>query len=511
MHKHRFGTKWPSAALPGAFAFAVFTALGWLFPYVMDDWNWGSRPLAQAWQTRLQFNALNGRYLGNLFGVLLGQERLLRALAVGLTMAFFVWFVPRLAGVRSAVGSMFVLLLLLGMPSLKFREAVSYSSGFANYTLPLLLILPIVWRCVRLLTPAEGRAANQAPNTTPWHAVLLAPMAFAATLFVEHYTLYLCVLLLCANLYVWLLHRRFDWSLALTALASLAGGLLMFSHPSYRVAFSSAPAYQAAQMHGLREFALSVCNGWFNPDWGIAASLLMREPLLSLALVALLLALLHKERPKHAKLCAFAAILFAAWQFSMLLLPQELTALGTPFQAAYYYTQGLLCVLFFASMAWALLQTKALRVQALLLLGSILTLSLPLLVVRPFGQRNFMLAYLLWIALLLLLGNHLCTALPFRLKNPLQNIAKHLSCAACVCLAASLLVVFSFAHIAENRRSREIAQQAARPVVQITPPAPWERRYTMPWHPEGPGWVWQENFNAFHNLPPGTVVAARTQ
>lgn len=184
----------------------------------------------------------NGRWLGNLLGVLLAKSwgtpwAVLRVayFAGGLLLlawAGAAWLCPR----RRREGTF----LLLALLALSFRgiwqEVYSWGAAYVNYVTPMALAL-----LLPLLIRGDGRWGTGSRRT------LLALVSCAACLFLETVTIFL---LLCALVVLgtslWTRRGRGE-ALALL-LGTTLGAMLMFS----------APGYGAVNSDGLRELGLSL-------------------------------------------------------------------------------------------------------------------------------------------------------------------------------------------------------------------------------------------------------------
>ena len=118
---------------------------GTVFYSPLDDWQW-SMDTGIWW---LETGVLNGRYMGNLFAVVMTRLPWLKTLSMALCMFALPYFMARLAarGRRERVLPLFVACNagILLMPSVMWRETYFWVSGFGNFVVPttgaLLLLL----------------------------------------------------------------------------------------------------------------------------------------------------------------------------------------------------------------------------------------------------------------------------------------------------------------------------------------------------------------------------------
>ena len=222
--------------LPAALALAGLALLGLLFVPECDDCYfvyWSFDSLGDWLLTRPVEDGLvvgvpeNGRWLGNLLGVLQGKlyfvplvGPVLRGLLMGGALWALVCLLARRAR-RGPVGrgealSMALALVLLA-PRGIWQEGFSWGAGLVNYLLPMVLLLLLLELFARRKPPSAAAAGA---------------LAFLACLFMETTTILLAV---CGPLCA-LLFRRSDRRRAAAALwlGSWLGALAMFAAPGYR-------------------------------------------------------------------------------------------------------------------------------------------------------------------------------------------------------------------------------------------------------------------------------------
>ena len=215
--------------LPAALALIGLALLGLLFVPECDDcyfvyWSFDS---LRDWLLTRPSTAGDGRYLGNLLGVLQGKlyfipvvGPILRGLLMGGALWALVYLLARRAR-RGPVGrgeafSMALALVLLA-PRGIWQEALSWGAGLVNYLLPMVILLVLL----------ELFARRRPPS-----ALLAGALAFCGCLFMETATILLAAAGACAGL----LFRRSDRRRAALGLwlGSWLGALVMFTASGYR-------------------------------------------------------------------------------------------------------------------------------------------------------------------------------------------------------------------------------------------------------------------------------------
>ena len=186
-----------AACLAAALIFCLF--LAWAVPYSpIDDMQWGlDEPGLRWWLT----GALNGRYVGNFFAVILSRSQLVKTLVMGLGL-FALPLLTALLAARGEGGRFLPAFLLGGLgllliPPALWQEVGGWVSGFGNYGVPSALFL--AW--LLLLRHGAGRRGR----TGLWGAAL-----FLVTLALGLFTENLTVLMLAAGVLAagWGLRQR---------------------------------------------------------------------------------------------------------------------------------------------------------------------------------------------------------------------------------------------------------------------------------------------------------------
>ena len=199
------------AVLAGALLVHLY--LAWtVFYSPLDDWQW-SMDVGLWWLTT---GVLNGRYMGNLFAVIMSRSPLLKTLIMGFTAFILPYLMARLAarGRRERILPLFVACDagILLMPSVMWRETYFWVSGFGNFVIPTASFLALLLLLRRL-------------DRTRSHLGLWSVPLFFLMLFLGLFLENLTVLFAGACLLMVLLSLR-DRPFLLPTLAMLAGSLL---------------------------------------------------------------------------------------------------------------------------------------------------------------------------------------------------------------------------------------------------------------------------------------------
>ena len=175
-----------------AVIFVALLVLCSLFPYSGDDWAWGSSIGLE----RLSnwFDNYSGRYAGNLIVLALTRSNVLKTVTMATCLTGIVSLLNKITGnQKNAVYLISSVMLLMPVPML--RQAVVWTSGFANYTTSIFLML--IYICY-----VRGIYEDELPKYPIWHAVPMLLLGFVGSMIVEHITIYSLVLGLYVILFV---------------------------------------------------------------------------------------------------------------------------------------------------------------------------------------------------------------------------------------------------------------------------------------------------------------------
>ena len=121
------------------FMMLIMIVLCYLFPYSGDDFAWGTKIGLE--RLNIWFDNYNGRYSGNLLILLLTRSKLLRIAIESVTIFLIIRYMNLLSTKDKKDNKLLIVLMLLLIPVTIFRPTIAWASGFANYLIPILLIL----------------------------------------------------------------------------------------------------------------------------------------------------------------------------------------------------------------------------------------------------------------------------------------------------------------------------------------------------------------------------------
>ena len=456
--------------------------IAWNVPYTHDDWDWGLEIGLERWLS----GALNNRYAGTFFVLVMTRSPLLKTLIMGLSLFLIPLLAARLAA-DGLPGAFFPLSLtaagiLLTMPAMTWQQTLGWVSAFSNFVIPCVFVLAL------LLLLQKVRSG--------WSWRPLLPVLFVLTLvsqlFVENLTLVLSGAGTLAVLAAWRTGRGRSASLALSAGAWL-GLFLMFCNPLYGDLLSTGQA-----VDGVRHLSVPV-------GAGLGA-------LLQSALGRLFVTVLPTLLESHPALWALtgagavwrmvksgrsrwlvvpSGVLFAlcAWSFW---LSAESARTGIPSRfpsSAFRVVIGPAALLLLAAILWTD-RDRSRRFPRLLLLCGILALVVPFALVQDFGLRCCFPS----LALLLVLALSLLRDFPW---NRWSTAAAGLLVAAALAFHIQVYAVIGGCSALRRQLLDEAAAQNAHSV--LLPTEGWRYLYCWGRNPQSP--VRADYFRAFYGLP----------
>ena len=296
-------------------------------PYGLDDWRWGIPAGFEDFVTGSQ----NGRYLGNLFEVIVTRSGFLKVLLIA-TMATML---PLLSVIlvhsmvrpsesepkpkfepdeqKFLVGMLLsATLMYLAVPREVWRQTFGWIAGFSNFGFSGVLLL---------LDQKYLFEAQSSEQAAPLRILVLSALtAFCASLILENLTVYLAAVTLLSSFFYIIHNRRCNARHLALLLGCLAGTALMFGGSIYGTLFSTGRAW-----NDMRSLTVNLHDGvwtnlrilharfvYFFPHeiWG--------DQWVPCTLIASLLALKgHRSRRKAGRVLVVPLMLFACYFVSV--------------------------------------------------------------------------------------------------------------------------------------------------------------------------------------------------
>lgn len=355
--------------------------LMYMFPVLGDDLLHGSVGVGIHFM-----EGVNGRYLGNLFGINFSSSLILRVLGKSLILLLIIYLLYRLLEEKKEKFFLFLsFLLLMILPKEMLRQVVVNSSGFGNYVVPVLGILLIFLYHLR----------NFDKKSNKLFGLLLILLGVINSLFVEHMTVYNVILAIFFVVYSLCDKRKNIIPYLGYLVGSITGAALMFLNPVYSSVFAGNDGYRSITL--LKDIAfkfVEILNGAFFQNAIIV--------LLSFAVSIFLFRSLGKD--KHEMLWNIVGI------FNFIFIIYYIISMVNP-SWVLFNSYGLhnkikviLTVVFYCNFIIISIFgdfTKKEKHFLLLYLFSFLMVLAPLLIVNPIGPRCYFASYIFFILFIL--------------------------------------------------------------------------------------------------------------
>lgn len=355
----------------------LLAGLIYILPVLGDDLLHGSFGIGLSFM-----EDINGRYLGNLFGINLSSSIVLR-LTVKTSILIGISFLAyKISGSKKNTVLLLALAIVIFLPKEIFRQVILNSSGFGNYVVPTLGILTIIYFHFK-----KDLKENK----------LLLPFMFLLgiidSLFVEHVTVYnliLSIYLFGRSLFK---EKNKKWYYLAYLLGSSFGTWLMFSNPIYLSSFRGTDDYRS--ITGIKDifskFCVIVDGAYFSNIFIV----------LMTAITSLFLSFKTKGPKLLTVVLRVSSSLFLTYYVVHILNPSWNIALD---HQNYFNTiVSLLMLLDLVVLVIAARIEKNYKYKLLFILAGYVLLLAPLLVVNPIGPRCYYISYVLLTVFLLML------------------------------------------------------------------------------------------------------------
>ena len=375
----------------------MFILLCYLFPYSGDDWAWGTQIGIDRLST--WFDNYNGRYAGNLLILVLTRSKLLRVIVESLTFALIVKYIYKVNNTKNKSYVLISVLLLLLMPVTILRESVTWASGFANYVLPILLILFIIYKNIELLDNKQS-FNDKNPLKLVWYFII----SFVGSLFIENITLYNLFLIIVILIYEKIKFKKFSVANLVYFIGSLSGTIMMFSNSVYLNIFNHNDGYRTIAtdniiISSVKKFVTELTDYIFT-----------NNVVVGIVLCLCIVFLIFKYKRKNNKISNKKNVLLnlslmftVLYLFNIIYVNLPLTEhfFGYPTRCIYNCAISLLMVLSLILVCVNCIDDKFKCRKILFYISSIIIVNLPLLVITPVGPRLFLTTYVFYILIII--------------------------------------------------------------------------------------------------------------
>ncbi len=200
-----------------------------LVPVLRDDLLHGSYGIGLNFMPKV-----NGRYLGNLFGVNMSSSLIIRIFVRTSVILGIVYIMYKTTGDKRRSFIVLAILAFLLTPMSIFRQAIVNSSCFANYVIPTFGGLAVIY--VFFYRKA---------TMNKWWMIGFLAFGIVNSLFVEHITIFNFLLSIFMFEYSVIRKRKEKYVYLMYMIGSVLGTFIMFSNPIYFLSFKGEDTYRS--------------------------------------------------------------------------------------------------------------------------------------------------------------------------------------------------------------------------------------------------------------------------
>ena len=452
----------------------IFLCICYFFPYVHDDWAWGS----SIGMERLNnlFKNYNGRWAGNILVMLLTRSNIFK------TLFMFIIFIATIKLIdinfnktnKNIIYLIIFLLLIIPVPII--RQTISWTSGFANYCIPIPIILYIIYINRNLFELKKFKLSNKL-------IILNLLLGFIVSLFMEHVTIYNLILSFVIVFFDKKTNEKVNKANIAYLVGSILGTILMFSNGAYLSIFNSTDTYRTIERDNI---IITAVKTYFSQ---LSLYSVTINKILNIVLSILLLGLNYKNKKSNKFIKLLNVIFLFFLSYNIFSLFNENLYVN---KLILNLCEGTLVALFCLSTFYTVcfsVNKKIVKNKLLFYLISIILLIAPLTVVTPLGPRCFYVTYIFFILFAVEIFNYL------NIKNEfLFSILK----GANLFILILYFIIFLQVFIVDCKRYKLIDKWMINKEEQlILPSLPYEKYL---WNPNPNNSVFIERFKLFNGI-----------
>ncbi len=498
----------------------------WIFshtPYGMDDWSWGL-PVGWTWFIN---GEINGRYLGNLFEIIVTRSSFLKTILMSAIAVSFPslsvrvickWSIfARIVERETADQSRACLFLISSIlfatiPLYIWRQTYGWVAGFSNYGLSAFFLL--IYQLIVLQALKNGNGSSLP------ELLLIVLFGTASQLIIENVSIYFLGLSILITITGRIVYKRWNRAMLALAFGNMIGTAIMFGGSYYASLFRDGGA-----LNGFRAFRISKDEGFFQQIGHLFMRFiwlypphLWEENWLICGSVSIFFAYkivreVRKKEKSSALVGYFTSMAYIG--IALILCFTHISPLNRFFPRWNYYYSMYLSLLFFGLVIGTILvlyRTDRKQMLSLLFLwlsapGLVFPLAATNVLNSPEEQsgRIFLTPTLLMIEFVLLIILFDIDFMNLRKgKRALQTG-----------LVIALLLVFVqkgviYAEIGEGMQERERLIENARSEKPEMIFFPDFKHLEYLWTTEPEGWIMRESFGVFYDIPEGIELRFNT-
>ncbi len=378
---------------------------------------------------------VNGRYLGNLFGVNMSSSLIIRILVRTAVILGIVYLVYKMTGDKRRSFIVLAIGTFLLTPMEIFRQAIFNSSCFANYVIPTLGVIAVMYIFF-----------NRKAVMNKWWMIGFLVLGIVNSLFVEHITIFNFLLSIFMFEYCVIKKRKEKYVYFMYMIGSALGAFIMFSNPVYFLSFKGEDSYRS----------INSMSAIFRRFFFLGDDALFKDKInIYLSVVTSLVLLCNKDIKKRKISIALMAYIGAFLIYNIFSSDIKIdffTENEIYFNGAFSYVYLLVLIL---SVIISNFKKNDKFYLIFMLICFMLVLA-PLLVVNPVGPRCYYPAYIFFALFNLRLASLVYKSEIFD-KKKIEIVLSVLA----ICIMARYLYIYGTVYVASNERQENIARELA--------------------------------------------------
>ncbi|WP_210618064.1 DUF6056 family protein [Mammaliicoccus lentus] len=218
--------------------FVFFLIMSTLIPLTGDDWTWKS----YLGMERLKsfFENYNGRYISNILEIIFVRFTLVRILGMAICSSLFIFFMYKIStNKKNPLFIFYILFLVLLMPLSVFSQTLGWTAGYVNYVISVTILLYFI----------SLYKQNKYIKLNYLKIILYFLFSVIAMLIVEHVTLYLLLISFLVNIYYYLKNKKLNILYFIIFIGHLVGFIIMFTNVAYISTITGKNDYQQLNNH----------------------------------------------------------------------------------------------------------------------------------------------------------------------------------------------------------------------------------------------------------------------
>lgn len=352
----------------------MIISLMYMFPLLHDDLLHGSIGLGFNFMPHV-----NGRYLGNFFGIILAYSLYYRVIIKSLVIILTIYISKKLLNINNNIYILIFIILFMFMPKEMFRETFPFTAGFANYVIPIVGVL-FIMHC---------HINNHFQKYNNYFIIIFILLGIFNSLFVEHITIFNFLLSIYLIIYEYIKNKRINYITLSYFIGSLIGTIIMFTNPTYLVTLTGNDEYRS----------FSTFKEMLIKPWAILRAAFFHNKIINFTLIYLMTKV-YIKKIKDQNLIAKSLIIFL-WLFGIYSLIKIFNADWFFLTNYMKHFETLITFIFFVAIGYILYKSDILKkTEKYRLIFYIITMVIilaPLVIVSPLGPRCYIMVYIMMI------------------------------------------------------------------------------------------------------------------